>query len=763
MWLIPTPGESRTGPVAQVALRLRSFDLYPYAVPEALRGQVRAGVRVRVPLRRGRRMAEGWCVGVSEGEWSQTSQLLEAATDSRPLLSEKLIELGLWISGYYACPPGMVFDAMTPPEAVRAAGGRKVMYVRRIAGAAEVKLTARQRALLEVIDGELPRAEALRRAGVGAAVLKGLLKAGVVEQAAREAAEGQAENAGAAAIDGPAEGNAEAGTHPRGDEGTLVLTGEQQTAVERIGAALGSDAPFRVLALLGVPGSGKTEVFVRSIRAAIAAGRQAIVLIPEIALATQIVERLARRFERVGVLHSRQTDRQRRLTYERIAGGAVDVVIGTRTAVFAPCARLGLIVVDEEQEGSYKSLSAPYYHARDVAIKRGQIEGAPVVLASATPSLETWFNLRHSPHFERIELPHRVPGAQPPRMRIIDMRAGRLGQDSVLLSPELVRALRDALAAGRQAILLHNRRGYATLLRCARCGLALYCERCHTPLVDHRAEDTLKCHRCGQRRPRPPHCLDDACKGPLERSGLAIQRLEEELGRAAPQARLLRLDRDTMRRREDYAAALGRFERGEADVLLGTQMVAKGLDFPRVALVGVVDADEMLGLPDFRAAERAFQLFVQVVGRAGRRTGDSLALIQTRQPQTRVLRAAAAMDYAMFAEEELRWREALADPPGIRLVRFILSDPRQQRAEEAAQRLCDDLRRIAGRHHAGIQVDDAQRCVVARTRGRARVQVLLRVPRAVALPRLFEDARREKLLSPRVERFVIDVDPVEMM
>ncbi|MCK4341356.1 MAG: primosomal protein N' [Phycisphaerae bacterium] len=548
-------------------------------------------------------------------------------------------------------------------------------------------------------------------------------------------------------------------------EDRFELTAGQQSALGRIRAARDGQDVFRVFLLFGVPGSGKTEVYIRTMRAVIHAGRQAILLIPEIALATQVVERLSRRFERVAVLHSQLSARMRHDTLAAIAAGKVDVVIGTRTAVFAPCPRLGLLVVDEEQESSFKNLAAPYYHARDVAIKRGQLEGVPVVLGSATPALETWYNAQHRPHFELVRLPERVPGAKLPRVSLVvsSDREGR--QAAMILSPELHDQLAQTLADGQQAIILHNRRGYAVYLRCASCGLMVSCLRCGCHLVYHqyRTERVMKCHRCGARAAVPPRCLDDTCGGRLERTGRAIQHLEEVLRRSFPKARLLRLDSDTMRRRDDYRHALAGFEAGEADIMLGTQMVAKGLDFPRVRLVGVIEADAMLSLPDFRAGERVFQLIVQVVGRAGRREGTSLALVQTAARPAPAIRHALRMDYETFAGGELEQRQRLFYPPLARLVRLICADSRAGRAREAAEHLAEVLRDRATRIHAGLRVDAAEPCIVPRLREMLRYQVLVRGPRAACVHTLLHEIAAEKLPRPAVQRFTIDVDPVDLL
>lgn len=690
---------------------------------------------------------------VTERPWDHTRPPLLAAEPAPAWFSETLVELGLWVSEYYACSPWKTFAALLPAT-LRDPPQRNVTYLRKTGNALPRKPTPGQAALLDALaEGEMTRAEALRRAGVTPAVLNTLRKRGVVETLVRRerapAHRLASEGVPAHSTDCP--------------EDAFALTSGQQAAAEQIQAAAAMPGAFRVFLLFGVPGSGKTEVYVRAMRTAVRAGRQAILLIPEIALATQIVDRLARRFERVAVLHSRLPRRVRRDSLAAIAAGQVDVVIGTRTAVFAPCPRLGLIVVDEEQETSFKNLAAPFYHARDVALKRGQLQQIPIVLGSATPALETWYNAQHRAHYQLVRLHERVPGARLPTVQLVGPGDRAASAETTILSPRMRDELARTLETGQQAILLHNRRGYAVYLRCSVCGLVACCERCGGHLVYHQTGPELKCHRCGWRREPPTRCLNNTCSGRMQRVGLAIQRLEEELRRAFPTARLLRLDSDTMRRREHYRAALASFEAGAADIMLGTQMVAKGLDFPQVRLVGAVSADAALAIPDFRAAERTFQLIVQTVGRAGRRKGASLALVQTADKPAPVIRQAVALDYEAFAAEELAVRERFFYPPFARLARLVCADARPNRAREAAEDLADALRNQAARVHAALRVGRAGPCVIRRLREMLRYEVIVRGPRGTGIQALLRRAADEKLLSPPVERFTVDVDPVDLL
>lgn len=743
-WLLPDSAPPQSGPLAQVALRRRTFRLHDYAIPAALRDQVRPGAVVRVPLRSRGKTADGVVIRVSDKPWEQSQPALLEVVDAGVALPDRLIQLGEWISDYYFCPPGAVFAALLPSYATPAKGRLRVL-IRRTSVAAPEDLTGKQRRLLAEAPVEpAPRDRVLQAAGVGVGVLRVLLDRGLIEQSEiRVAAETVIQPTRQTTI-----------------EDDHQLTTAQQTAL----SAINQSDTFRVFLLFGVPGSGKTEVYVRAIRATLARQRQAILLVPEIALATQMVERLARRFDRVALLHSQMTDGQRRSAYQAISAGQADVVIGTRSAVFAPCPRLGLIVVDEEQEGSYKNLAAPFFHARDVAVRRGQIEGATVVLGSATPSLESWSNTSGpNPKYTRLSLPERIPGAAPPRVRVVSVDTRELGQTTTLLSAELVREIRATLSNTGQAILLHNRRGYATSLRCIVCGLSVTCERCGAAMIYHRGQAQLQCGRCGARQDQPARCVDDTCRGELRPVGFAIQRLEDELKREFPAARLLRLDSDTMRRRVDYQDALTAFECGESDILLGTQMVAKGLDFPRVRLVGVIDAEASERLPDFRAAEHTFQLLAQVVGRAGRKDGESLAILQVEHGASPTLQAAQRLDYERFATDEMVVREKLGFPPFWRLARLLLADEDRANVRRECKSLAGSLREIAGRVDVRMKVSDAEPCVIAKLRGRWRWQVLLRAPRGLAISRLLRAALSEKRLSPKTQRFSIDIDPLDMM
>ena len=540
------------------------------------------------------------------------------------------------------------------------------------------------------------------------------------------------------------------------DPPVRTLTSDQQQVIEALGASAGSGA-FEVALLHGVTGSGKTEVYARLARAAVERGRQALILVPEIALTSGIAASLRPMFgARVAVQHSGLPDGERHDQWHRIRRGGIDVVVGTRSAVFAPLPSVGLIVVDEEHDASYKQDESPRYHGRDVAIMRAKRGDALVLLGSATPSLESY---RHAGagRYRRLTLPRRIGSRPLPAVRIVDMRAefASHGPDVVLSTP-LAEALDERLARREQALVLLNRRGFAASLLCRRCGHTPECPDCSVTLTFHRAAGRARCHYCGYSRACPTAC--PMCSGTvLERVGLGTERVQAEIERRWPAARVARLDRDTVRRRGAAARLLRRVARRELDILVGTQMVAKGHDFPGVTLVGVVSADVGLGVPDFRAAERTFQLLTQVAGRAGRGSTPGEAIIQTLHPGHYGIRHACDQAYAPFYREELRFRRAMRYPPVVSLVCAVVHGTARDGALRDAAVLAARLRAAPRR----FTVLGPAPAPIGRLRGRYRAQLFLKG--------LHRGEMREALLRvldehPRLKRrVVVDVDPVSML
>lgn len=535
-----------------------------------------------------------------------------------------------------------------------------------------------------------------------------------------------------------------------------ALTPHQREAVEALEASAGSGV-FEAALLHGVTGSGKTEVYARLARAAVARGRQALILVPEIALTPGIAARLRTTFgDRLAVQHSGLSDGARHDQWHRIRRGEVDVVVGTRSAVFAPLPAVGLIVVDEEHDGSYKQDESPRYHGRDVAVMRAKRGGALVVLGSATPSLETY---RHAcaGRYRRLALPQRVRSRPLPAVRIVDMReefAAR-GAD-VVLSAALAEALDERLRRREQALVLLNRRGFAASLLCRGCGHTLECPDCSVSLTFHRAVGRVRCHYCGYSRTRPAAC--PVCAETfLEHVGFGTERVQAEIERRWPAARVARLDRDTVRRRGAAARLVQRVARRALDIVVGTQMLAKGHDFPGVTLVGVVSADVGLGVPDFRSAERTFQLLTQVAGRAGRGDAPGEAIVQTLHPEHYSIRHACDQAYAPFYQDELRYRQAMGYPPAVSLVLAVVHGARRDRTLADAADLARRLRAAPRR----FSVLGPAPAPIGRLRGRYRAQLFLKGPQRremrQALLRILDAHPRLK------RRVVVDVDPVSML
>ncbi|MBI4298124.1 MAG: primosomal protein N' [Chloroflexi bacterium] len=539
-----------------------------------------------------------------------------------------------------------------------------------------------------------------------------------------------------------------------------TLTPQQEAAWGAIREGLLQARPGKAPAFLlhGVTGSGKTELYLRALALAEEMGKQGIVLVPEIALTPQTIDRFASRFPgQVAVLHSRLSLGEQFDSWHRIREGHFQVVVGSRGAIFAPHPNLGLVVVDEEHEGAYKQEQPPPYHAREVALKLGQLCGAVVILGSATPDVETYYRAERG-ELIRLELPQRIGSPQEggsglPQVEVVDLRQElRLGNRSLFSRP-LSAALSQTLAAGEQAILFLNRRGSASFVQCRGCGHVMKCRRCAIALTYHAPEDSLVCHQCNYRIAPPTTCPQCLRPG-LRYLGLGTEKVEAEARQAFPQARLLRWDRDVTRGKGSHERILAQFQSREADILVGTQMVAKGLDLPEVTLVGVISADVSLHLPHFRAEERAFQLLTQVAGRAGRGPEEGRVIIQTYSPEHPAVVAAAHQDYSSFYRREIEERRRLGYPPFSRLIRLVYANLSAHRSQQEAERLCQRLRQE--REGKGLSQPDVlgpTPAYIARLRGRYRWQILLRGPE----PRLL----LEDMPLPR--GWSVDVDPLDLL
>jgi primosomal protein N' (replication factor Y) (superfamily II helicase) len=525
--------------------------------------------------------------------------------------------------------------------------------------------------------------------------------------------------------------------------------------------------------LHGVTGSGKTEVYLQAIAHALEQGKGAIVLVPEISLTPQTVERFKARFSSgtlqtlVAVLHSHLSAGERHDEWHKIRQGRARIVIGARSAIFAPIDPLGLIIVDEEHEHTYKQEESPRYHARDVAIMRGQMEGAPVVLGSATPSLETYFNCRKG-KYTLLDLPERVDDQKMPRVRVVDMRqAARKDKGTPIFSPQLKEAITQRLERGEQTILFLNRRGYSTSLQCPKCGHVCGCPNCSISLTYHRLEQKLACHICGHSQKVPAVCPNESCKNPAIRfAGTGTQKVEETLAKLFPNARVHRMDADTMKRKDDYRKILGDFRVGKIDILVGTQMIAKGLHFPNVTLVGIIFADLALHQPDFRAGERTFQLLTQVAGRAGRGEIEGEVVVQAFTPFHPAIQFARRHDFLGFYDQETEFREQLKYPPFSRVALLTLKG----RNEEKVKFSADHLKRVVeSAVHNPQSKNDFRGLVIAgpapapllRAETFYRYQIMLRTQRMSALSRELSKIV-QSLVLPEDVTLAVDIDPVDL-
>ena len=544
---------------------------------------------------------------------------------------------------------------------------------------------------------------------------------------------------------------------------SFVLSSAQRNALEKIAPGLESPT-FGVFLLQGVTGSGKTEVYLQAAQKTLTLARSVLILVPEIALTTQLIEQVRCRFgPQAAVLHSGLVQSERWREWRRVARGEAVVVVGARSAVFAPLKNLGLIIVDEEHDASYKQGEGARYNARDLAVMRGQILGCPVILGSATPSLETHTNVRGG-RYSLIELPERIESRPLPRVEIIDLRRE---QANTIFSVALQQALLDNYRAGKQSLLFLNRRGYANYLQCRLCGEVVSCGYCSVTMTFHLRGRTLQCHYCGRQQPAMDDC--PACREPaLEGSGFGTEQVEEALSRLLPQARSARLDRDSVSRRGTLERVLKAWRAHEIDVLIGTQMVAKGHDVPGVTLVGVLRADSSLHFPDFRAAERTFQVLTQVAGRAGRGDDPGRVLLQTYLPDHYSVRCAARQDFVRFAAYELRYRKRLGYPPHARMVNVRCEGKDGEEVREALNRFAESFQAALQRLPQGTALPSLLGPAPApleRVNGRERWQLLVKGEDRRILHTLVRSTYEELRMHQRSSkvRIIIDVDPYDML
>jgi primosomal protein N' (replication factor Y) len=740
-----------------VAVPVPYLDLLTYRVPDSMDPPA-IGARVRVPV--GSRTVTGVVIDRVDPAEAQPPELKDVieVVDPEPLLPPNVVALCRWVADYYMAGVGDAIAAALPPGARRRASSFKTRRVAALTahglsvGQGEDapdgrRLTQSQRAALVVLASTplgVPLAE-LREHGVTAAVVSRLAGRGLAVLRSEPTERDPFEDA---MLPGP------------DPDKSRALTEEQEAALGQLGQLVDA-AQFQVALLHGVTGSGKTEIYLRLADRVRTAGRQMLLMVPEIALTPSIVHAFRTTFgPRVAIQHSALSDGERHDQWHRIRRGEVDVVVGTRSAVFAPLTNVGLIVVDEEHDTSYKQDETPRYHGRDVAIVRGSRERALVVLGSATPSMESYQHAL-SGKYVRATLERRVRDRPLATVRLVNMREEYADQGpDVIISRALASAIEDRLARQEQVLILLNRRGYATAVFCRQCGDAFECPNCSTSLTVHTARRgwRARCHYCNYSILVPTTCRK--CAAPyLEQAGFGTEKVEEQLRARFPEARIGRIDRDSVRRKGALTSLLSTFASGALDMLVGTQMIAKGHDFPRVTLVGVISADVGLGVADFRASERTFQLLTQVAGRAGRGEQTGEAVVQTLYPDHYSIQLACQQEYTAFFDREIAYRRGMRYPPLVALLNVVV---RGRSFDEAMSTATEFVRRLGPASTAGgFVVLGPAPAPLVRLRGEHRVQFFLKGSRRVDMRQALKAVLSERPETRR--RVTVDVDPVNVL
>ena len=732
--------------VAEVVFNLPLERPYTYSIPEELRDRVRAGQRVRAPLGRGNRSVVGYCVAVRQAESGQrTLKPIEELLDAEPLLSGQMLELTRWIGERYLCGWGQVLDSVIPAGVRKKSGTREVQSFILTPDSndkvAESRLSRQQKTVIELLQkaaGPIAATDLCERAGCGPGPLNTLRKKGLIT-----ALRIRSEISGDDLL-------------PAVQQSDLILNEQQQAALDMILKPLRAGT-HETLLLHGATGSGKTEVYIRAIREVVSYGRQAIVLVPEISLTPQTIRRFRSRFKTVAVLHSHMTDSERHWQWQQIASGDIEVIVGARSAVFAPTPNLGLIVIDEEHEPSFKQDSTPRYHAREVARRRCQDERVPLILGSATPTLESW--IRATRKLDTlVSMPSRVADRPLPPVVIVDTRNDPRISKGSSLGRAMFQAIDRALKEKGQVILFLNLRGYSPTVWCRSCGAGIKCPNCDITLTWHRDKQVVVCHSCDYEIAPPKVC--PTCQSPAVRYlGTGTQKLDEEVRNTFPNATAIRMDSDSMQKPGSHDEALEKFRSGEVQILLGTQMIAKGLDFPNVTMVGVIDADTMLRQPDMRAAERTFQLIAQVAGRTGRGERGGRVLVQTTCPNDPAVKFAAKHDFIGFAQHELAERYDVQAPPFASVARVIFRGSDETRTRQTAQAVADRLRAARKGPTEPVRVLGAAPAPITRLRGLWRFHLQITGKTHELVRELWQSVEKSLSLPDDVE-FAIDVDPI---
>ncbi|MGF1656073.1 MAG: primosomal protein N' [Verrucomicrobiales bacterium] len=746
----PPPSNVQVARVLVDQLMGRSFD---YRIPDGWEDQVVEGSRVRVPF--GGRQALGTIVAVGQPSDVAPSKLrdIHSLVSDRPEFNPSLLSLAQWMAKYYCCEEELALRTALP-QVVRHGKvlSKKVRWVTLTHQPSSEELeklerrAPKQARILQHLitagpDGQ-KASELLTRVRTSQSALTSLARQGLIKL--EQVEERRDPHAGETFVADQA----------------LVLSPEQAVVMQQFQEQLAQEKP-RPLLLHGVTGSGKTEIYLQAMSMVLSQGKTALVLVPEISLTPQTVERFQSRFQEqagIAVLHSHLSEGERFDEWQRIHKGQAQIVIGARSAIFAPLERLGLIVVDEEHEGSYKQEEAPRYQARDLAVLRGHLEKAVVLLGSATPSLESYRNA-HEGKYQLVQLTERIDGRSMPLIRVVDMREEtRKYRKAMLISDGLRSAMEKRLQRGEQTILFLNRRGYASALVCPACGHVCECPHCSVGMTWHRTTQRMLCHFCEYAELAPDACPQ--CKTPgLKFGGAGTERIEDTLAKLFPRANLLRMDADSMRRKGAYRDALQAFGKKKADILIGTQMIAKGLHFPNVTLVGIMNADLGLHLPDFRAGERTFQLIVQVAGRAGRGEMEGEVFVQTYTPESAAIQFARHHNYQGFWDAESETRHSLHYPPYTHLVLLAFRGRNEDLVKFTAENFERRLQVVEW--EGQVTISPANPAPIAKIQDEFRYHIILRTTKVKAL----NEKLRGMVLgqSSADVRIIIDVDATNLL
>ena len=760
--------------VAEVALARPIEQTYDYIVPEPLRPIIQPGQRVQIPFGAGNRKETAFCVGVKQLDSRSNRRLksLLSVVDREPIVDAHLLSLTKWIADRYICGWGQALETAVPAGVKKQAGTREMTYFALAENIDELlantKVPTKQAAIIDLLreaNEPLKGVQITESIGCSPAPINGLRDKGLIFTTRKRV------------------GTFEATIGEVKREDDLVLNPDQKRVLSTIVFQIKTNQ-HRTLVLHGVTGSGKTEVYIQAIREVVSYGRQAIVLVPEISLTPQTIRRFQSRFDSVAVLHSHLTDSERHWHWQRIARGEVQVVVGARSAVFAPTPQLGMIVIDEEHETSFKQDLSPRYHAREVARERTRQAGIPLILGTATPTLETWKRVSQpAPPVETsavelpasqapptdapavsndllLSLPRRVSGLPLPPVTVVDIRNDPVCSKGHSIGRALRSTMQTALNDGGQVILFLNLRGYSPTVWCRSCGGGVKCPDCDITLTLHRDRNIVLCHTCNREALPPELCPQCGMPG-IRYFGAGTQRLEQEVKSKFPNQNVIRMDSDTMQKRGSHDEALETFRRGDARVLVGTQMIAKGLDFTNVTLVGVVDADTILHQPDLRALERTFQLIAQVAGRAGRSERGGRVVVQTCSPDDVAIQCAVRHDFEGFAKVELANRLDADAPPFRHWARVILRGPIEQAAQAISLEMSDTIREVIAKRKLDIRVLGPAPCPVAKLQANYRFHFLLSAPELEPIRALWRELRPTLPQDKSVD-YVIDVDPLNL-